>query len=85
MIERVASRFYQASLFTLPWIGVGVIMLGSGRDLGGGLQPSWLLLALATVVAILAWSRGRTVFGHRFSRMLVLACGMLSAALALSL
>ena len=42
----VAWRLFQGSLFTLPWIGMGVMTLMTGRDLGAGLQPSWLLLAL---------------------------------------
>jgi len=42
--ERWAWLLFQAALFTLPWIGLGVMTLSAGRDLGAGLQPSWLLL-----------------------------------------
>jgi|GEM_PF-1204157 len=49
MLARAAVFFYGASLVTLPWVGAGVLRLATGRDWGGGLQPSWLLLALAMV------------------------------------
>ncbi len=47
---RWAWGLCQAALFTLPWIGVGVMTLVTGRDLGAGLQPSWLLMGLALVL-----------------------------------
>jgi len=47
----VAGSFAGA-LLTLPWVGVGVMHLATGRDLGGGLQPSWILMALAMVLSI---------------------------------
>lgn len=50
--ERWAWLLFQAALFTLPWIGLGVITLITGRDLGAGMQPSWLLLL--SVVILLA-------------------------------
>ncbi len=40
-------------LFTLPWVGMGVIHFFTGRDLGGGLQPSWVFLAFALTVLTL--------------------------------
>ncbi len=43
---------YGCSLVTLPWIGVGVIHFFFGKDVGSGLQPSWLFLALAMLVAL---------------------------------
>jgi len=49
MLLRTAQICYGAALITLPWVGVGTIHLLTGRDLGAGLQPSWLLLAVATV------------------------------------
>jgi O-antigen ligase len=49
MARSFARWCFLASLGTLPWIGVGVARLVTGRDLGAGLQPSWLLLAVATV------------------------------------
>lgn len=47
MLARATIFFYGAALITLPWAGVGVLKLSTGRDWGGGLQPSWLFLALA--------------------------------------
>lgn len=44
-------RLWLASLFTLPAIGVGVLKLATGRDFGGGLQPSWLLAGLSLLLA----------------------------------
>lgn len=41
-----------ATLFTLPWVGVGVGRLATGRDLGFGLQPAWVLLGAAVVLAL---------------------------------
>jgi len=46
----VAWYLFQAVLFTLPWVGLGVVTLVTGRDLGAGLQPSWLLLFLVVVL-----------------------------------
>lgn len=40
---------FLSALFTLPVIGLGVLKLSTGRDWGAGLQPSWALLALATL------------------------------------
>lgn len=50
MLQRFSHYFYGAALLTLPWIGVGVIHLLLGVDTGAGLQPSWLLLAVATIL-----------------------------------
>lgn len=41
-----------AALLTLPWIGVGTARLLTGKDLGAGLQPSWICLAAATAGAL---------------------------------
>jgi O-antigen ligase len=49
MLNRLATFFYGAALVTLPWVGVGLLKLSTGRDWGGGLQPSWLFLLLAVV------------------------------------
>ncbi len=35
------------AVVTLPWVGVGLIHALTGKDVGGGLQPSWLFLAVA--------------------------------------
>lgn len=50
----MARGFLAGTLFTLPWVGVGVGKLVSGRDLGFGLQPAWPLLALTVSLALLA-------------------------------
>lgn len=47
----VAFGLWCAALFCLPWIGVDLIILLSGRDAGAGLQPSWLLLLGAWLTA----------------------------------
>ncbi|MEN8005623.1 MAG: O-antigen ligase family protein [Candidatus Krumholzibacteriota bacterium] len=51
MPARCATFFYGAALVTLPWSGAGVLKLVTGRDWGGGLQPSWALLAAAVLCA----------------------------------
>lgn len=59
-VQKAAVWCYGAALFTLPWIGMGVLRLTVGRDFGGGLQPAWLFLALACVLQMLAvWRRWR--------------------------
>ena len=50
-LSSVSRWSFLASLATLPWIGIGVLKLLTGRDLGGGLQPSWVLLAVASMAA----------------------------------
>lgn len=45
--SRAAVVSWCAALLTLPWVGVDLIILVSGRDAGAGLQPSWVLLAVA--------------------------------------
>lgn len=44
-----STLLFCGSLFTLPWVGVGLIHFLFDLDLGGGLQPSWALLALAII------------------------------------
>ena len=51
MLTRVANNFYGAALVTLPWAGVDLLKLSTGRDWGCGLQPAWLFLALAVLCA----------------------------------
>ena len=65
---------------TLPWIGLGTLRLLTGRDLGAGLQPSWLLLGLATVLALAGRRPARPAL-PRSVRALSLAA---AAAVALS-
>ncbi len=50
-LSSVSRWCFLASMATLPWIGIGVLKLLTGRDLGGGLQPSWVLLAVASITA----------------------------------
>ncbi len=47
MRSSLSTMFFCGCLLTVPWVGVGVIRFFSGHDVGGGLQPSWLFLALA--------------------------------------
>lgn len=47
MRESVTRIFFGLCLFTLPWAGVGTVYALTGRDIGGGLQPSWVFLAFA--------------------------------------
>ncbi len=54
MLTRLSPFFYGAPPVTLPWVGVGLMKITPGRDWGGGLQPSWLFLALAILCAGLA-------------------------------
>ncbi len=67
MLTRLSTLFYGSALVTLPWAGVGLLKLSTGRDWGGGLQPSWLFLALAVLFTGLdrLWNRslrpGRSV------------------------
>ncbi|MCK9997274.1 MAG: O-antigen ligase family protein [Candidatus Krumholzibacteria bacterium] len=67
MLTRLSTFFYGIALVTLPWTGVGLLKLSTGRDWGGGLQPSWLFLALAVLCTGLdrLWNRsprsGRTM------------------------
>lgn len=51
MLTRLSTFFYGAALVTLPWVGVGLLKISTGRDWGGGLQPAWLFLALAVLCA----------------------------------
>ena len=51
MLTRLSTFFYGAALVTLPWVGVGLMKITTGRDWGGGLQPAWLFLALAILCA----------------------------------
>ncbi|MCB1183389.1 hypothetical protein KDM41_08140, partial [bacterium] len=80
MRRRAAWRTFQATLFSLPWVGVGTGTLLVGRDPGTGLQPSWLLLGATLVLAapeIGAWLAARR-------RPLMVTAGPLLATLLLS-
>ncbi len=75
--QQWAWRLFQATLFTLPWIGMGVMTLATGRDLGAGLQPSWLLM---TAVVLLSGPELLVYLGRQRRFVLVF---VLPAALAL--
>ncbi len=64
--DRLATWATLACLATLPWIGLCVVTAGTGRDLGAGFQPAYLLLALA----VLASWRGGAYAGGRTLRAL---------------
>lgn len=66
MLARLATVFYGAALVTLPWSGVGLLTLTTGRDWGGGLQPSWLFLGCAIFLAGIDGLRQRSLgfFGN---------------------
>ncbi|MBU0741601.1 O-antigen ligase family protein [bacterium] len=53
--DRLADWSTLACLATLPWIGLCVARATTGRDLGAGFQPAYLLLAVAVVAS---WSSG---------------------------
>ncbi|MCP4293438.1 MAG: O-antigen ligase family protein [bacterium] len=85
MLPRNVSLFYQSSLITLPWVGVGVVHYFFGRDVGGGLQVSWLLLAIATLVSF-AKFRHSGPTGFQFSPLVkVLLFGSLLGVLVSAL
>jgi len=52
--SRVTRFLFHSVLLTLPWIGLGVVRLVSGRDTGAGFQPAYVLLVFALPCAWLA-------------------------------
>ncbi len=50
--DRLVTGCYGASLVTLPWVGLGTLHLLTGRDWGGGLQLSWVFMALAVLLSL---------------------------------
>ncbi|MCP4571973.1 MAG: hypothetical protein GY838_06425 [bacterium] len=50
----IVRRLLAGMLLTLPWVGMGVGRLVTGRDLGFGLQPAWFLLGAAAVPLLFA-------------------------------
>jgi O-antigen ligase len=61
MLNRCATWSYGAALVTLPLVGVGVLKLATGRDWGGGLQPSWLFMFLALLFLVIDKGRRRSL------------------------
>ncbi len=49
--ERLAALAVAATLVTLPWVGCGVVHLLAGIDVGTGIQPAYLGIALLAVAA----------------------------------
>ncbi len=78
--EQTAWWLLQAALFTLPWIGVGTAAVVTGRDLGAGLQPSWLALALVVILR----ARAIVEFLAETRRSWLVAAGPLAMAVLIS-
>ncbi len=79
---RLSDLCWAGVLLTLPWIGLGVAHLLTGRDLGAGLQPAYLLLPAALALAAAA-PRGERLPG-RWRRRDVVLTMLFLAAVALS-
>ena len=93
MLARCATFFYGAALVTLPWAGVGVLKLSTGRDMGGGLQPSWVFLAVAVLCRTvdfmrhgngLSISRDRLSFGMQRWWLVGIGAVLISVLLSLA-
>ncbi|PID80308.1 hypothetical protein CSB20_07850 [bacterium DOLZORAL124_64_63] len=83
MPARWGRPAFLLAVFTLPWAGVGVVHALTGVDMGGGLQPSWLLLAGALLAGVGTW---RKVLGQGpGGRLLFCLTGLPLAAMLLSL
>lgn len=63
--RRLADGCYGAAIVTLPLVGVGLVRMSTGLDLGAGLQPSYLLLALAWSLRLGDLLGPRPVTGRR--------------------
>ncbi len=44
-VAGASAWLWRAVLVVLPWVGADLIVLATGRDVGAGLQPAWLLMA----------------------------------------
>jgi len=70
----LADGCYAAAILTMPLVGVGLVRLVTGRDLGFGMQPAYGLLAVAWLLRLisLAWPSGgrqrRRLRGDRVAR-----------------
>jgi len=53
-IREVGRWAFLSGVAGSAWIGVGVAQLLSGRDLGAGLQPSYVLFAIAVLAALIS-------------------------------
>jgi hypothetical protein len=87
---RAADAFFLASLVCLPLIGADLIVLATGRDAGAGLQPAYLLMAIAVGLRLASLARpgGRAAAGGVFreptGRFLGLAGGLAAVVLVVS-
>jgi len=61
MRKTIPEMLYGGSLLTLSLVGVGVVHFLTGKDMGSGLQPSWVFLGLALMVPVF-----RAVFSSNF-------------------
>lgn len=88
--NRLADPCYAAALVTLPWIGLGLVHAATGRDMGAGLQPAYLLLAVAWLLRGASWlgpagrSDLREMLARPLARRLVVAGLLVLAVLLLS-
>jgi hypothetical protein len=48
---RIANWATLAFLATMPWVGLCVVSATTGRDLGAGFQPAYLLVTLAVIAS----------------------------------
>lgn len=53
-IRRLGEGAFLAGVATSTWVGVGLARLATGRDLGAGLQPSYLAFGVAFLAALAA-------------------------------
>jgi O-antigen ligase len=87
---RIADACYLFSLVCLPWVGADLLILTTGRDAGAGLQPAYLLLAVAVAGRLIALGTltGRTAareaLGESAGRDLILSAWLTGAVLAVS-
>jgi len=65
-LERLANGSTLVCLATLPWIGLCVARVATGRDLGAGFQPAYLLLAVAVAAS---WAGGAYGDGRALNRI----------------
>ena len=70
MGKRLGGIAFLLAVFFLPWVGVGLVRALTGHDPGGGLQPSWVLLAVALLFSLGEMRQG---LGAGSARSLLLA------------
>ena len=74
---KIETFLFNALMFTLPWIGLGIVKTLTGVDTGAGFQVSYFLAALLLVLNI------KKVFKKSYARILVSAIIILGAGLFL--